>query len=206
MLGFGIYGMFLGGSMKNPKHSRNLFVYYTNISNIAVIAYDFLLLIAAAFSERLFEALENNILRYILMNTIFITHIVYNYILLPAARRHRESLTDTEREGGAVTFNNICVHYIVPILFMLQWLFFAKKELGFSAVLIWMLIPIVYCVYIFIRARLGLIVFGKNTPYPYFFIDLPLIGKKRFIINLSVCLLAFFILGSATYGISLLIK
>ena len=45
-------------------------------------------------------------------------------------------------------------------------------------------------------------VYGKDTPYPYFFIDRKLIGTKCFIRNIALSLLAFFLLGLITFGVS----
>lgn len=202
-----VYGLFLGGCMKNPNHSRNLLSYYTNLSNIVVLIFEVLLL-ASCFAPEggLYAFLRLGETRFVVMNTIFVTFLIYNFILYPAAQLKRQSLTDAEREGGTITPNNVCVHYVVPIGSVVEWLFFADKNIGFDAVGLWLGVPIAYCVYILIRALLKINIYGKDTPYPYFFIDRKVIGTKKFLRSLAVCILAFFLLGCLTYLLTLILR
>lgn len=198
-----IYGLFLGGCMKNPKHSRNLLSYYTNSSNIIVLIYQVSVLVSFLFPESgFYSAVRNSVLQYTVVNTIVMTFIVYHFILYPAIKRKRESLTDAEKSDGKITFNNVCVHYIVPICSAVFWLLFASKDIPFIAIFIWLSVPVAYSLFILVRAALGINIYGKETPYPYFFIDRKLVGTKVFIGNIFLSLLGFFILGFLTYGIS----
>ena len=130
------------------------------------------------------------------------TFLVYHFILFPAIKKKKEALTDAEKSGGVITPNNLCVHYIVPLASLLFWLLFGSKELPFWCVFAWLAVPAGYSLYILLRAALGINIYEKNTPYPYFFIDRNLIGTKRFIQNIALSLAAFFVLGLITYGIS----
>lgn len=198
-----IYGLFLGGCMKNPGHSHNMLSYYTNLSNLAILVYQMLVLVSFAFPKSgFYSAVRNPVLQYSAANAITMTFLVYHFILFPAIKRKREAMTDAEKNGGVITPNNLCVHYIVPLLSFLFWLLFGNKNLSFSAVFEWLLVPAAYCIYILARAAHGINIYGKDTPYPYFFIDRRLLGTKIFLRNISLSLLAFFILGLITYGIS----
>lgn len=111
-------------------------------------------------------------------------------------------MTDAEKSGGVITPNNLCVHYIVPLGSLAFWLLFADKNLPFYCVFSWLAVPAAYSVYILSRAAHGINIYGKDTPYPYFFIDRKLIGTKCFIRNIALSLLAFFLLGLITFGVS----
>lgn len=198
-----VYGLFLGGCMKNPGHSHNLLSYYTNLSNIIVLIYQLCVLgLFLAPNSGFYFAVRNPVLQYTIANTITMTFLVYHFILFPAIKKKKEALTDAEKSGGVITPNNLCVHYIVPLASLLFWLLFGSKELPFWCVFAWLAVPAGYSLYILLRAALGINIYEKNTPYPYFFIDRNLIGTKRFIQNIALSLAAFFVLGLITYGIS----
>ena len=198
-----VYGLFLGGCMKNPGHSHNLLSYYTNLSNIIVLIYQLCVLGSfLAPKSGFYSAVRSPVLQYTIANTITMTFLVYHFILFPAIKKKKEALTDAEKSGGVITPNNLCVHYIVPLASLLFWLLFGSKELPFWCVFAWLAVPAGYSLYILLRAALGINIYEKNTPYPYFFIDRNLIGTKRFIQNIALSLAAFFVLGLITYGIS----
>lgn len=198
-----VYGLFLGGCMKNPGHSHNLLSYYTNLSNIIVLIYQLCVLgLFLAPNSGFYFAVRNPVLQYTIANTITMTFLVYHFILFPAIKKKKEALTDAEKSGGVITPNNLCVHYIVPLASLLFWLLFGSKELPFWCVFAWLAVPAGYSLYILLRAALGINIYEKDTPYPYFFIDRNLIGTKRFIQNIALSLAAFFVLGLITYGIS----
>ena len=198
-----VYGMFLGGCMKNPGHSHNLFSYYTNLSNIIVLIYQLCVLGSfLAPNSSFYFAVRNPLLQYFVANAITMTFLVYHFVLFPTVKKHKEALTDAEKSGGVITPNNLCVHYIVPLASLLFWLLFGNKELPFWCVFAWLAVPAGYSLYILLRAALGINIYEKDTPYPYFFIDRNLIGTKRFIQTIALSLAAFFVLGLITYGIS----
>lgn len=198
-----VYGLFLGGCMKNPGHSHNLLSYYTNLSNIIVLIYQLCVLGSfLAPNSGFYFAVRSPVLQYTIANAITMTFLVYHFILFPAIKKKKEALTDAEKSGGVITPNNLCVHYIVPLASLLFWLLFGSKELPFWCVFAWLAVPAGYSLYILLRAVLGINIYEKNTPYPYFFIDRNLIGTKRFIQNIALSLAAFFVLGLITYGIS----
>lgn len=198
-----VYGLFLGGCMKNPGHSHNLLSYYTNLSNIIVLIYQLCVLGSfLAPNSSFYFAVRNPLLQYSVANAITMTFLVYHFVLFPTVKKHKEALTDAEKSGGVITPNNLCVHYIVPLASLLFWLLFGCKELPFWCVFAWLAVPAGYSLYILLRAALGINIYEKDTPYPYFFIDRNLIGTKRFIQNIALSLAAFFVLGLITYGIS----
>lgn len=207
ILGAAFYGLFLGGCMKEPNHRKNLLSYYTNLSNIVVLIFQALVLVSLFLPEsEFYAAMQNGILHFCIMNVILVTFLVYHYILYPAIIIKQEALTDAEKEAGRRTPNNICVHYIVPLCSVLYWLLFADKDIPFLSTVIWLLIPTVYFIYILIRAVLKINIYGKNTPYPYFFIDKNLIGTKNFIKSVIGCFGVFYAVGFVTFLVSLVLR
>ncbi|MGN0629145.1 MAG: Pr6Pr family membrane protein [Oscillospiraceae bacterium] len=205
--GAAFYGLFLGGCMKDPKHWHNLIAYYTNMSNIVVLIFQTSVLISSLFPDSAFYAFtQNGILQFCVMNMILVTFLVYHYILFPAIQIKKEALTDAEKEAGKLTPNNICVHYIVPLGSVLYWLLFANKDIPFLSTVLWLIIPTVYFIYILIRAMLKINIYGKDTPYPYFFIDRNLIGTKNFVKSVIACFGVFFGIGCVTFVVSLILR
>ena len=94
-----IYGLFLGGCMKNPGHSHNMLSYYTNLSNLAILVYQMLVLVSFAFPKSgFYSAVRNPVLQYSVANAITMTFLVYHFILFPAIKRKREAMTDAEKK------------------------------------------------------------------------------------------------------------
>jgi hypothetical protein len=70
-------------------------------------------------------------------------------------------------------------HVVVPVLFVLFWLFFTqKKSLNYKQIFPWLIYPFVYAMFVLIRG-------GFPTPhfYPYPFIDVDKLGLQKAIIN-----------------------
>lgn len=77
------------------------------------------------------------------------------------------------------------LHVVVPILYILYWLFLLPKQgLKWNQLSSWLLFPFVYLIYIIAR--------GAATGfYPYFFVDVKTFGFAQVAINAFVLLLVF---------------
>lgn len=166
--------------------NTNIFIYYTNLSNIFVF-----IVLAIIWYYNLRDVLNKD---YLGNNThivgiknaatisIMVTGLVYHFLL------------GDPTESGFFSFNNMAVHYIIPLFFSLDWILFDKKQ----TIKIWfpfqcLIIPYIYYAHILIRA----FTYGKNAEivYPYFFInynELGLLGTMQWVIILSI---AFIVLG-----------
>ncbi|MCR9121134.1 MAG: Pr6Pr family membrane protein [Phyllobacteriaceae bacterium] len=83
------------------------------------------------------------------------------------------------------------VHTVVPALTLVWWFAFAPKEMpGPGAIAVWIAWPLVYCVYILIRAQ------GSGF-YPYPFLNLPEIGVQGLAVSVLVISIAFVVIGFA---------
>jgi len=91
---------------------------------------------------------------------------------------------------GAVL--NLFLHYILPPLYVLDWLAFVPKQsLSYRQIAYWQIFPIVYAVLTMTRGAV-------TGYYPYPFLDAGKYGYGQITINIAV-LSAFFILLSAGF-------
>ena len=79
---------------------------------------------------------------------ILVTHLVYQFVLVPDAKRNGKRFADF----GA-SFGNLCVHYLTPLLVVAQWLLLAdKSSLGWRSALWWLTLPLAYFAFAMLRA------------------------------------------------------
>jgi hypothetical protein len=129
------------------------FSYFTLLTNliVAVVCTSILLLPGSAigkFSDR--YTTQTAVTTYIV-----IVGIVYNIVLRPLWKP-----TGLQKPVDEL------LHTIVPVLFLLQWIFFVKKnQLQYMAILPWLLYPLIYVIFVLTRGS-----FSGFYPYP--FIDL----------------------------------
>ena len=100
------------------------FVYYTHLSNLLVLAYQLALGIAGHDpSCGVFRWLSAQVTALSVTLCIYVTHLLYAFVLIPAAKRSG----DADWLRGRYSFANLCVHYVTPGLTVLQWLLWQDK-------------------------------------------------------------------------------
>lgn len=86
---------------------------------------------------------------------------------------------------------DVILHYVMPVLFIIDWLFFVPKEsLKAKDGLVWLAFPIVYLVWTFIHGAY----YGF---YPYPFLNVGELGLTQALLNEAGLLVIFLILGLA---------
>lgn len=155
----------------------NLIFYFTIQSNIFISVY----FLFKAFSKNLsakFHTLETALTLY-----IFITGSIY-LVLLSGIKFKLGPLYD---------YGNILVHYVVPLLCIIEWLFLAsKRTLKYSNILTFSIFPLCYLILTLVRGSL-------TNFYPYPFANVSQLGFLQVIIN------SFFILLFMAFSGALLI-
>lgn len=132
---------------------------------------------------------------------IYVTHLVYHFVLVPDARRRGQKFADF---GGS--FGNLCVHYGTPWLVVMQWVLWGDKSgLTVLSAVWWLVLPLAYFVYAMLRARTGKPIGHTRLLYPYPFMDLEKLGPKRFCLSVAAVLAAFFALGCIFVGLGRLL-
>lgn len=179
-----------------------MFAFYTNQSNLVVLLYQLLLLIATFFpGSPYFRIITLPELFFSVMLCIFVTHLIYHFVLAPQAMRSGKGFED-----GKIGFGNLCVHYLVPWLTVLEWCVCADKaQFYMRCVCWWLLVPTAYLTYVLLRARTGRPIGHTRLLYPYPFMDLPKLGAKKFWRNIAGLILFFFSLGSLMLGVGKLL-
>ena len=167
--------------------------YYTNVSNLIVLLYFALIapwLYARAALRRFIPAAEFSV-----MMVILLTHVVFHNLLFPdilrAARKTRRT-----RETDIMAADNLFIHYLVPWLTCLYWLLCSpdKDALTLPGALVWLAVPLIYLLCLFLRARRGNLA-GTDSPYPYPFLDVQRLGAGR-VARICLLLLALCVLVS----------
>ena len=176
--------------LEGPDKRRScFFVYYTNLSNLAVLIVHVLLLIPG----RCRTLMRTPLARYLAALCILVTFLVY-YLVLTRFGKPRGR--DTMRSLGVRTISNALVHYVVPLLCLLEWLLAADKSgLRIGAALLWLLVPLAYFAFTVLRARTGVIIETNGRLWPYGFMDREALGTRRWVRNILGTLFAFFLLG-----------
>lgn len=126
---------------------------------------------------------------------ITVTFLIYNFILRPEAFK---------MGGGANFYSvlNMVQHYIVPWMVILDWLLFCPKgRWRRYDPASWLLIPLVYFIYILIRAPFAGNIAGTSSPYPYSFIDIQAHGVAAVTVNVLWAALGMLVLAYLMYFI-----
>jgi hypothetical protein len=173
------YALVLTGSLGADPFTRsiNFFSYFTILTNIlAALALTLPWLAPQSQLGKFFArpAVRTAIAAYI----IIVMTIVY-FVL-----RH---LTDLE---GWNFVADLLLHYIMPVLFVIDWLFLVPKQtLKLRDTIYWLVFPIIYLIWTFIHGA-----FSGFYPYP--FLNGAELGNARVLLNEVGLLVIFLVLGA----------
>ncbi len=120
---------------------------------------------------------------------ILITGLIYNFILAP------KYFNMIDGGGSLYSFTNFLLHTYTPFLVLFDYLFFEEKgHLKINYFFSWLIIPLIYTVFAYIRAFIGnpLNVGYGVSKYPYFFFDYELNGYGKTLIY--ICVLILFVI------------
>lgn len=178
------------------------FVYYTHLSNLLILLYE-LALGASGHDPHCgaFRWLSSPGVALSMTLCIYVTHLIYAFVLLPTAHRR----DDESWLKGRFSFGNVCVHFITPGLTVLQWLLWQDKAgLTVGHAVWWLVLPLVYFAFGMARGATGKPIGHTKHCYPYPFMD-PQVMGKRFWPVVLLLIAAFFGLGCLFVGISRLL-
>ncbi len=194
---FSFIGIFLSSQILEGKFNTHLFVYYTHLSNIMCFIVMLLILIYNVKKVLAGEVVGHN--DYIkrvkgaATIAILITGVVYHFLL------------GDPSEPDFFTLQNLIVHYIVPIMFVLDWIIFdSKKTYSIIDPLTWLAVPGVYFVYAMIRG--AIVGPNNNLQYAYFFIDVNIYGYGGVMLWAIGLAAAFLVVGYLMFLYDRLIK
>lgn len=188
--------------LKTGHIRPGFFCFYTNLSNIWILLYQILLFFAGfSMQGALWRVLTDVRVSTGMALSIWVTHLMYHFVLVPDAKKHGKRFADF----GA-SFGNLCAHYITPALVLAQWLFLQDKAgINLWSAVCWLVLPLLYSVFALLRARTGKPIGHTKLIYPYPFLDLGRLGARRFCLVFLAVLAFFFALGCVLVGVGHLV-
>lgn len=161
----------------------NFFSYFTILSNLLIAIGTTVPLIAPHTKAATF--LSSTSTKTALALYIFIVGLIYNLVLRGI----------WEPKGWQLVADNL-LHVIVPILYVIYWLYYPQKTLlKYTEILKWFCFPIAYLAYSLIRGH-----FVGWYPYP--FLNVAEFGYKQIFINAGFVVIAFAIIAVALSAIN----
>ncbi len=190
-------------------HRPDMFVYYTNLSNLAVLIFFFVRALCNIFrfydNPGLYNLFFSHFSWFSVTLMIFVTFLIYHFLLLPSIKADPVTYGEFSQYQG---FGNKAVHYTVPLLSVVNWLVFESKgAVRWYYAILWIAIPLVYAGFAFLRGALvKRPIYGTKSRYPYEFMSPDLIGWEKVLKNIGILLGAFIALGFIMFGAGRLIE
>lgn len=176
----------LGVSLQVLKDGPGMLLYYTILSNLLVTIFTFYLVVREARKGKKAGSRGVERAKGGVTMAILITFTIYHFMLAP--------LVTAEQYWNV---RNFLVHYIVPLGFMLDTLFWdSRKRYRWFDPLAWTLIPLAYSVFGILNGlifRLG-VPHSPDSPFPYFFINVTKYGWAQVAQN-SAGIFVSYVLG-----------
>ena len=131
------------------------------------------------------------LLKFIGLLAILLTFIIFNFILAG------------DREPKLNFYiNSVLFHIVLPIMYLIDWiLFYEHKKVKWYYPLVSVIFPVIYAIFIFIRA--WILDFNPEAPYiyPYFFLNLDELGVIGVIKWIGILSVVFVVIGYIMFGI-----
>lgn len=190
-----LFGILLSSGILVGRMQYRLLIYFTFQSNIwCLIFFVFLIIKTIKDIKNKGKAGLSNVsplIRGEVMLSIILTHLIYHYLLAP----RKFKMNPNFRSSTVYHTQDILVHYITPLLTVLDYIFFCEKN-TFHALhpFFWLSLPFAYLVVVFIVAHFIPVIPTKKSRYPYFFIDVDLIGIQnviKYLVGMGIGLIAF---------------
>lgn len=192
-IAIGIIGIIGSFGFYEHDFDEVFYVYFTNLSNYLCIVVMFCELVQTARKKTDSFVSVAPAVKFISVTAILLTFFVFNILLAGAPDRD---------PAQNFTITSISFHVVLPLMFVADWLLFYKhRSVKWTYPLYSMIFPIVYLIYIYIRA--WIVNFDPAVPklFPYFFIDLHQQGVGGVIQWVLILLVAFVALGYILMGI-----
>jgi hypothetical protein len=167
--------------------------YYTVQSNIIVLLF-FVGLVIYNLKHRGEELPPNYYtIKGAVITCITLTLLIFHFVLRPMLF---SMAADAEY---ATSLPNVLVHYVVPLMTIVDWLLFDRKG-AFRKLdpLFWTIIPWAYLGFSLIRAQFATFA-ATGSRYPYFFIDIDKYGVGGVAINVLCIAVGYVALGYVIY-------
>ena len=192
----GLLGTIASFGTFNYEWRGDFFVHFTNLSNYLCFAVGIIELVHTIKKKEDSYINSCRNLKFIGMLMILLTFLVFNGMLAPT----REAYLNFR-------INSVLFHIVIPIMYVADWfLFYERKQISWKLPLISISAPLIYVIFIYIRA--WILGFNSSVPYiyPYFFLDLDKQGIDGVLMWIGILFVGFVALGYAMYGIDKISK
>lgn len=183
----GLIGIIASFGFFDYTYRSDWCVHFTNLSNYICIGVVLAELIQTAKKKTDSYVTVAPTLKFMGILMMLLTFFTFNILLASAPDR----LPELNYKINSVSF-----HVVLPLLYMADWfLFYERKKVKWYAPLLSTVVPLVYVVYIYIRA--WILDFNPEAPfiYPYFFLNLDTQGVAGVAKWVSLLLATFVIAG-----------
>ncbi len=173
----------------------DFYVHFTNLSNFFCIGIVFVGLIQTIRRKEDGYVSACPMLKFIGLLMILLTFFVFNIMLAPARASYLN-----------FRINSVLFHIILPIMYVVDWiLFYERKKVKWHYPLFSVLAPLIYVIFVYIRA--WICDFNPSVPYlyPYFFLNVDKIGVIGVLKWIGILLAAFVAVGYLLYGLDILL-
>ena len=187
----GILGIIASFGTFNYVFRPDFYVHFTNLSNYFCIIIMFIELVETIKKDKNEYVTKVPLLKFIGLLAILLTFIIFNFMLAG----------DREPELNFY-INSVLFHIILPIMYLIDWiLFYEHKKVKWYYPLVSVSFPVIYAIFIFIRA--WILDFNPEAPYiyPYFFLNLDELGVAGVIKWILILSVVFIIIGYVIFGL-----
>lgn len=178
----GFYGLALSMNIFTPSPDFSGLRFFTNLSNLLSAIYFAVAAFVILFSKKntaTFFPILKGIVTMALTLTMIVAHFMLGGFMV----------------GSIFSLSLLFLHYICPILVILDWLLFDKKGLvKWYSPLLWVAAPLVYLGFTMFFAYIARCE-GTLPQYPYWFLDVDILGVGGVVTYVLVLLVAFIALG-----------
>ena len=191
-----VVGFLASLGLFEAQFKSSFYVYFTNLSNYICMFIGFAELAATIKKTRENDESFTDVfpkMKFIGMVMIFITFAVYNFMLAK----------DKPIEKN-LAVSSIVLHIVLPLMYIADWILFREhKKVKKTYPLLSVVIPILYALFVFVRAE----IIGRqgDVVYPYFFLDVNKLGWGKVAVWIVILIAAFVAVGYIFYLIDGLI-
>jgi len=192
----GILGIIASFGTFNYTFRSDFYVHFTNLSNYLCIGIMFVELIETIKNKEDSYTTKLPLLKFIGLTAILLTFFIFNFMLAG----------DREPELNFY-INSVLFHIVLPIMYVVDWiLFYEHKKVKWYYPLVSVSFPVIYAIFIFIRA--WILDFNPKAPYiyPYFFLNLDELGVLGVIKWIGILSVVFITIGYVIFGLDKILK
>ena len=196
LVAIGTYGLLDGSGILAGTYHTGFPHMFTNVSNIFAWAYFLIAAIRLVASKGDGTKVFAPQAKYTAMISLLITALIAHFMLF-----------DAMFQNGQLVLHLVAMHYVVPIMALLDWLLFDEKgKMVVWGPFAWLSLAVVYLVVVMVGAGpLGLDLGGGTTAdvsrYPYTFLDPAISGVGGVALFIVAMVVAFIVLGYLIFAI-----